>query len=350
VTDDGPRPIRLLYIDDDPALGRLVEKTLRRQGISVTHASGGATGLSLLADGVFDAVALDHFMPDRDGLEVLEEIRTHPDAPPVIYVTGTNEGRIAVAAMKAGAADYVIKDVGGVFLDLLARAVEQALEARELRRARETAEAEMRAARERAEMLLSEVNHRVANSLQLVGSMVAMQQRGVTDPAARAALGETQGRIAAIAQIHRRLYTSADVTSVEMEPYLAGLAAELEAAMSASGRAHRLVLDVAGVRVPTDRAVSIGVVVTELVTNAYKYAYDEGVSGEIRVRLSEAGSEIELAVEDDGRGMGEDDPAKGSGLGMRVVRAMLESLRATVVVDPAHVGTRVVIRIPAGAS
>lgn len=341
MTDDGPKRIRLLYIDDDAALGRLVQKTLGRQKIEVTHAAGGDAGMARLKAGGFDAVALDHFMPDRDGLEVLEEIQSLPDAPPVIYVTGANEGRIAVAAMKAGAADYVIKDVGGVFMDLLGNAVEQALEARDLRRAREEAEGEMRAARERAEMLLSEVNHRVANSLQLVGSMVAMQQREVDDPAARAALAETQGRIAAIAQIHRRLYTSADVTSVEMDSYLAGLAAELEAAMSASGRDHRLVLRVAPVRVPTDRAVSIGVVVTELVTNAYKYAYPEGVSGEIRVSL-EGDSEMQLAVEDDGAGMG--GGAKGSGLGMRVVRAMLDALKATLDVDPAHKGTRVVMR------
>jgi len=346
VTAEG-RPIRLLYIDDDVALGRLVQKTFARQGIDVVHVPSGDAGLALLAAGGFDAVALDHFMPDRDGLDILPDLAVADGAPPVIYVTGANEGRIAVAAMKAGAADYVIKDVGGVFLDLLRGAVEQALEARELRLARERAEAEMRVARERAEMLLREVNHRVANSLQLVGSMVAMQQRGVADPAARAALAETQGRIAAIAQIHRRLYTSADVGAVEMQSYLSGLAGELEAAMSASGHGHRLVLDVAPVRVATDRAVSLGVVVTELVTNAFKYAYGEGVSGEIRVGLAERDrGGIALVVEDDGVGMAEGD-VKGSGLGMRVVRAMLDALRATAEIDRAHAGTRVVILVPA---
>ncbi len=356
MSDAGGEPIRLLYIDDDLALGRLVQKTLGRQGIAVIHATSGDAGLKLLSEERFDAVGLDHYMPDRDGLDVLEALQAFDDALPVIYATGANEGRIAVAAMKAGAADYVIKDVGGVFMDLLASAVRQAIEARDLRLARERAEAEMREARERAEMLLKEVNHRVANSLQLVGSMVAMQQRGVADPAARAALAETQGRIAAIAQIHRRLYTSADVSTVEMNAYFSGLASELEAAMSAAASGadgiatptgHRLVLDVEPVRVTTDRAVALGVVVTELVTNAFKYAYPAGSAGEIRVRLASAPAGLELAVEDDGTGIAPDTAAKGSGLGMRVVRAMLDTLKATIEFDPGHAGTRALILLPA---
>lgn len=345
---DGPGQVRLLYIDDDPALRRLVEKSLGRAGVAVTAVACGDEGLKILAERTIDVVALDHFMPDRDGLEVLADIQRLPSPPPVVYVTGASEGRIAVAAMKAGAADYVVKDVGGVFMDLLKSAVDAALEARRLKLAQERAEAEIRAARDRAEMLLKEVNHRVANSLQLVGSLVAMQQRGVSDPAAREALAETQGRIAAIAQIHRRLYTSDDVTTVELDAYLAGLAGELEAAMSASGRSHRLTMRVDPIRVATDKAVPIGVVVTELVTNAFKYAYPNGVAGEIRVALEQIGEFLELRVEDDGVGVSDEMTAKGSGLGMRVVRAMLDALKSTLEVDGRPPGTRLVMRFVPG--
>ncbi|WP_181700279.1 histidine kinase dimerization/phosphoacceptor domain -containing protein [Chthonobacter albigriseus] len=341
-------PIRLLYIDDDPGLGRLIERNLGRYGWQVTAVTSGDEGVRQLRTTPFDAVALDHFMPDREGLDVLAEIRASFQAPPpVIYVTGANEGRIAVAALKAGASDYVIKDVGGVFMDLLRTSVEQALEASRLRQLKEAAEAEMRTARERAELLLREVNHRVANSLQLVASLVAMQQRGVSDPAARSALTETQGRIAAIAQIHRRLYTSEDISSVDMDAYMRGLANELDAAMSASGRAHRLRFDVDPVHMDTDRAISIGMIVAELVTNAYKYAYP-GATGEIRVALKEAAGGLELAVADDGVGMGRaGDGPKGSGLGMRVVRAMLDTLGSTLEHDPAGRGTSIVMRFAA---
>src|SRR5689334_20612992 len=93
-------PVRLLYIDDDHGLGRLVERTLSRHGFEVRHALSGDEGLNRLAAERFDVVALDHFMPGKEGLEVLSDIQAMPNPPPVVYVTGADEGRIAVAALK----------------------------------------------------------------------------------------------------------------------------------------------------------------------------------------------------------------------------------------------------------
>lgn len=330
---------RVLYIDDDPGLARLVARTMERAGYQLVHAENGETGLERLRLETFDVVALDHHMPGRVGLEVLKDIRALPAPPPVIYVTGSEASQVAVAALKAGAVDYVWKDVQGHFRELLVEAVSAAVEQEALRRAKEAADQEVREARDRAEILLKEVNHRVANSLALVAGFARLTSGAIADPRARDALEDLQARIHAIAGVHRRLYTSHDVGSVELDAYLASLVEELEAVVRATGRDHPIRLEAAPVVVATDRAVSIGVVLTELVTNAYKYAYPEGASGEIRVRLTVEGETAALAVEDDGVGWDGKGPAQGTGLGARVIKAMAANLGSAVVYAPRDRGT-----------
>jgi two-component sensor histidine kinase len=325
--------IRLLYIDDDAGLARLVQKELGRRGHDVVCAYTAEEGLQKLADERFDVIALDHFLPGAEGLEILPQITAQPGAPPVIYVTGTQEGRVAVAALKSGAVDYVIKDVAEDFTALLRAAIDGALVRERLRRQKEAAEAEVRVARDRAEMMLREVNHRVSNSLQLVSSFIALQSRSLADHGARQALKETQSRIEAVAQVHRRLYTSAEFDLVDLSDYLGSLAQELRQSLADGEAPPDVQLQAAALKVSTDKAVSIGVIVTELVTNAVKYAYPTGGRGPIRVRLSGAqGGEGELVVEDEGVGLS-DGQATGTGLGRSIISAMAASLHGAMRYD-----------------
>jgi two-component sensor histidine kinase len=332
--------VRLLYIDDDRGLSRLVEKELTRHGYVVTCALDGDAGLEQLREGAFDVIALDHYMPTRDGLDVLPDILAVPAAPPVVYVTGAQDGRIAVAALRTGAADYVIKDVSEDFTALLRAALEDALERRRLSRANEEAQEEVRLARDRAEAMLREVNHRVGNSLQLVSSFISLQLRQMKNDAGRLALQDAQVRIEAVAQVHRRLYTSADMASVALDEYLEGLVDELVQSLCPEEGAPCITLKAESLRVDTDQAVSLGVVVTELVTNAVKYAYLPGNGGDIRVLLERQDeTRAVLTVEDDGPGMGDGKP-KGTGLGGKIISAMAHGLRSQLEIDPEHTGVR----------
>ena len=280
----------LLYIDDDAALARLVDRGLTRLGFKVVHAADGQQGLDRLAQGGIDAIALDQYMPGLDGLETLEQILAIPGAPPVVFVTASQDSAIAVTALKAGAADYLVKDVQGDFIPLLQVAVTGALRQAAIQKARDEAEAEVHASRDRyaalaaeREVLLREVNHRVGNSLQIIASLLHLQANSASQDDVKAALTNAMGRVAAVAQVHRRLYTSHDLKSVLLNQYLEALLEDLR--RSAEGnRMSRLTLKAEPIEIDPDRAVAIGIIVNELVMNAVKYAYPDG-AGPIHVEL-----------------------------------------------------------------
>ena len=283
---------------------------MRRVGIETALARSGAEGTALAASGRFDVIALDHYMPGLDGLMVLAALQALPDVPPVVFVTASEEPRVAVAALKAGAADFIVKDVQGAFLELLEPTLRQAVHAAGLSRAKETAERELRESRDRLErlanqqaVLLREVNHRVANSLQLITSMIVLQARRLEDGQARDVLRRAVERVDAVALIHRRLYTSNDVAFVEMDQYLDNLVTEFRRALETGIGEDQIELNTVPMRIETDKAVSIGLIVNELVTNALKYAYPGRETGAIRVWLARSETGLRLGVEDDGVGL-----------------------------------------------
>jgi two-component sensor histidine kinase len=339
----------LLYIDDDAALARLVTRGLTRLGFDVVHAADGEAGLARLQQGGIDVVALDQYMPGLDGLETLERILKIPDAPPVVFVTASQDSKIAVTALKAGAADYLVKDTLGDFIPLLHVAVEGALKQAMIRKARDDAEAEVHASRDRyaalaaeREVLLREVNHRVGNSLQIIASLLHLQANSSTQDGVKAALTNAMGRVAAVAQVHRRLYTSHDLKSVLLNQYLEALLEDLR--RSAEGnKMSRLTLKAEPIEIDPDRAVAIGIIVNELVMNAVKYAYPDG-AGPIHIVLDADGDDLELSIADDGVGLNARTDPRSTGMGQRIVTAMAQKLDANVERDPKHAGTRIVLR------
>jgi two-component sensor histidine kinase len=342
----------LLYIDDDPGLGRLVQKEFERNGFTVELLGSGKAGVERLrSGGKADVVALDHHMPDQMGLETLGQIAALPNPPPVVYVTGESEGRIAVAALKAGAADYVIKDASPEFLTLLRAAIDGALEGRRQRFLREQAEAEMRAARDRFEalaneraVLIREVNHRVSNSLQLIASLLQVQSAAQSDMKSAHILLNAYKRVSAVARVHKRLYTSADVRYVDLADYLCGLVEDLRQSADQGGRSLQFLAS--QTRIGTDFAIPIGLIVTELVINAFKYAYPNG-EGPIRVKAERHADLITVQVEDDGIGVTEPDWRRGGGIGSKIVLAMVEKIGGALNIETRPSGTCITVTFTA---
>jgi diguanylate cyclase (GGDEF)-like protein/PAS domain S-box-containing protein len=143
----GLQNVRILYMEDDPGLARLMEKTLNRSGYAVTIARDGAEGISRAIREPFDILLVDYNMPVCGGTDVLRALNHRGTHVPTIMVTGSGSEKVAVEALKLGATDYVVKDAEMGYLELLPMIIEQVLDKQRLVRERE----EMLAALQRSE-------------------------------------------------------------------------------------------------------------------------------------------------------------------------------------------------------
>ena len=150
-------PIRILYIEDDQGLARLFQRRLERAGFEVEIASDGAEGLDKCSAGSYDIIFVDQQMPRFTGIEVLRALADRDHSGALVMVTGCGNEKVAVEAMKLGATDYLIKDPGGEFLELIPSVIDHALQKRRLQEAKERAEAETRLAREQWERTFDSV-------------------------------------------------------------------------------------------------------------------------------------------------------------------------------------------------
>ena len=218
-------------------------------------------------------------------------------------------------------------------------------ESRAARRAIEIAD-ELKAGLREREILLQEVHHRVKNNLQVISSLINMQRRAVEHEPARTALLECQSRVQAIGLIHEQLYRFGDYARVPFAAYVQALVAGLDEAFGSPGRV-RVDLQVSDVALPVGKAIPCGLIVNELVTNAFKHGFPGGRAGTIGVRLAHAASgDLELTVADDGVGMARRSATTPpQSLGLTLVETLIAQLggRLTRIAAP---GTSTTVAFP----
>ncbi|WP_158269683.1 histidine kinase dimerization/phosphoacceptor domain -containing protein [Desulfonatronum sp. SC1] len=203
------------------------------------------------------------------------------------------------------------------------------------------------------EMLLREVHHRVKNNLAVVTALLIMQRSNVTDPAGAAALLDLEGRIKSMALVHEKLYHSANLARIDCQDYLETFLQELRQSLDIRGDI-RFIADAQGVSLELDMAISCGMIINELVTNAFKYAFPEGEARngggdcEIRVAMRAANGRCTLEVVDNGVGIPADvDPLSAQSYGLRLVRMIAtHQFSGHIEVDRSE-GTRIAITIEA---
>ncbi|MDP4024073.1 histidine kinase dimerization/phosphoacceptor domain -containing protein [Methylobacterium sp. NEAU 140] len=220
---------------------------------------------------------------------------------------------------------------------------------------RQRTESLLRAALSRQDLLAREMSHRVKNSLAIVASLLALQARAADSEAVQAALSDARSRVEAIAGVHDQLWRQGDKVAegegvpgeIDLAPFLEKLVANL--ASGAPG--HRLVCTAEPQRMSADRAIPIGLLVNELVTNALKYAYPAETfpdGGEIRVRAERHLDGLAVEVGDDGVGLpaGFEIGRASRSLGMRVVGSLARQLGGKLATPPEGRGARFRLEVP----
>lgn len=192
-------------------------------------------------------------------------------------------------------------------------------------------------------LLMQEVQHRVANSLQIIASVLMQSARRVQSEEARGHLHNAHHRVMSIAALQRQLSTS-EGSIVELRPYLTQLCQSLGASMIADPERLSIAVKVDDSAVSADVSVSLGLIVTELVINALKHAFPDQAMGTIAIDYRSSGNDWTLSVTDNGIGMPAGRDAPKAGLGSGIVEALARNLLAEVQLSDAGPGTAMTIR------
>lgn len=200
-------------------------------------------------------------------------------------------------------------------------------------------------------VLLQEIHHRVKNNLAVISSLLSMKADAVESPAARLALETSQQRVHSMALIHEHLYGNSRLDRIDFAEYAKHLVRNLHAAYAGEPDRIAITLDLDPIELALDRAVPCGLILNELLTNAFKYAFRGRPDGRIAVAFHESAPGIrELTVEDNGVGLPAGRLAfqNENSLGLRIVEILTNQIDGTLAQEPCS-GTRVVLRFPAGA-
>ena len=197
------------------------------------------------------------------------------------------------------------------------------------------------------ELLLKELHHRVKNNLQILSSLLSLQSQQLTDDNAIKAVKSSDSRINAMALIHRKLYTVDQNRTVDIKEYITELIQYLVYSYGYHERNFKLDLEIPPINIDVDKAIPLGLILNELISNAFKHAYEKQPNPHLLVNLAypAADDEISIRIVDNGGGMPEVDEKQRKTFGMKIVSTLIKELKGTLDVKSEN-GTTYDLHIP----
>ncbi len=204
---------------------------------------------------------------------------------------------------------------------------------------RKKAEQKVQASLEEKEILLKEIHHRVKNNLQIISSLLYLQSKSIKDEKTLSLFNDSQNRVKSMALIHEKLYQSRDFAGINFHDYVKGLIEHLNKSFKKNDMAVKTYINIDNLKLSLDTAISCGLIVNELITNAYKYAFPQNwveqiTKDEFRIDVNvtkDSNSQIALIVSDNGIGMPEKfDIQNTESLGLKLVSSLVNQLNGKI--------------------
>lgn len=367
--------VKLLTIEDEEFVRESIVAYFEDSGYEVISAQDGEEGIAKFKQEAPDIVLTDLRMPKMSGFEVVKEIHSSNPDTPIVVVSGTGVIQDSIEAIRMGAWDYVTKPISD--MAVLEHIVDKVLERAELKRAQKNyhefleeevakrtkelneelnrrieienelrdkniklleSEArlkehqhQLQASLEEKTLLLKEIHHRVKNNLQVMASIINLQQNTIEDVEVKENFLSLQSRIQSMASVHEALYNSDNLARIDFDVYVKNMVSSLMQIYPTYEGAIKIKYDIDRVELGIDVAVPCGLILNELLTNSLKYAFKSSAGGEIQIKFSyDSESKIySMLVSDDGQGLPEDFELTGcKSLGMTLVDALLTQLGA----------------------
>jgi two-component sensor histidine kinase len=207
----------------------------------------------------------------------------------------------------------------------------------------------MAAALAEKEILIREIHHRVKNNLQIISGLLDMTRMRNRDPSTTGIITDVMLKIKTMAQIHTRLYESKQFDRVNMGAHIRDQVTDLSSIYGRTGPDITIDMEVVDLFLPVDQAIPCGLVVNEILSNAFKHAFIGKKGGTIHVTAQRMQGKIRILIEDNGIGIPKSvDISHGTSLGMKLIRSLVLQLQGTLTIDSSGNGSRVEVEFPQG--
>jgi two-component sensor histidine kinase len=341
--------ITVLFVDDNESIRRLYQRLLEKHVNHFYIAKNGHHGLELYQENKPDLVITDINMPVMDGLEMVREIKNIDPNAKIVVMSAYNVKENFIESINLGVDGYLMKPVEAKkllsLIDEFAGITMMKWELESKERKRKEAEEYLKKSLAEKDVLLREVHHRVKNNMQIISSILRMQSRTIEDPKLKEFLQESQNRIHSMALIHENLYSNESLANIKFANYVQGLSGNIARTYANQQAIVRFDYQIEDAYLPIDIAIPCGLIINELISNSFKYAFKNSNKGTIGIYFNLLNNDkYQLTVFDDGTGIAKDlDITKTKSLGMKIIHKLVKQIDGELETDFSN-GTKFIIK------